>query len=523
MNGSIFRKAIAIGILSSTFGIASIALSTTSASASSVITAATAALPKFGDNGPEVVRLQEAIMARGFTIKGGVTGTYSEATRSALKSLQKVAGFKASGTLDEKTAKFLGLVDVVALSSSSLPAVGASGDAVWSVQQALINSGFAVKGGADGKFGLATTIALGKFQAAKGLTVTKVVDEATAIALGMLQAPKSVVVSSVVVASAKTSATTATPAAVVTSNYPKLGDRSETVKAIQTVLMNDSIGLVGGADGRFGKGTSAAIAEYQKRRGLNITGSMDDATNAAMFAAPVAASVAPVAATTAMTFETLPARGQTGELVRALQNALIANGTEVKGGADGVFGVATTVAISNFQAARALNQTKVLDVNTAVALALIPSFESLGLPTLQVFPMQGGCGFSDTWHDPRSGGRLHEGVDIMGAKGLAIYATNDGVISRMSSGGALGGNVIYVKIPNGTYFYYAHLDSFAPGMTAGVPVKAGQIIGYNGSTGSGGSSHLHFEVHPFGGPAVSPYQFVKAVDACNVTTVLPQS
>ena len=516
MNGSIFRKAIAIGILSSTFGIASIALSTTSASASPVISAAPAALPKFGDNGPEVVRLQEAIMARGFSIKGGVTGSYSEATRSALKSLQKVAGFKASGMLDEKTAKFLGLVDVVALSASSLPVVGASGDAVWSVQQALINSGFAVKGGADGKFGLATTIALGKFQAAKGLTVTKVVDEATAIALGMLSAPKPVVVASV-----KTSATTATPAAVVTSNFPKLGDRSETVKAIQTVLINDSIGLVGGADGRFGKGTSAAIAEYQKRRGLNITGSMDDATNAAMFAAPVAAPVAPIAAATTMTFETLPARGQSGDLVRALQNALIANGTAVKGGADGVFGVATTVAISNFQAARALNQTKVLDVNTAVALALIPSFESLGLPTLQVFPMQGGCGFTDTWHDPRSGGRLHEGVDIIGAKGLAIYATNDGVISRMSTGGALGGNAIYVKIPNGTYFYYAHLDSFAPGMAAGVPVKAGQIIGYNGSTGST-TPHLHFEVHPFGGPAVNPYQFVKAVDACNVTTVLPQ-
>jgi peptidoglycan hydrolase-like protein with peptidoglycan-binding domain len=514
MNGSILRKTIAIGLLSSTFGIASIAMSTTSASASPLITAAPAALPKFGDNGPEVVRLQEAIMARGFTIKGGVTGSYSEATRSALKSLQKVAGFKASGTLDEKTAKFLGLVDVVALSSSSLPAVGASGDAVWSVQQALINSGFAVKGGADGKFGLATTIALSKFQAAKGLTVTKVVDEATAVALGMLSAPKVVVVASV-----KTVA--AAPAAVVTSNFPKLGDRSETVKAIQTVLINDSIGLVGGADGRFGKGTSAAIAEYQKRRGLNITGTMDDATNAAMFAAPVATPAAPVAAATSMTYETLPARGQSGDLVRALQNALIANGTEVKGGADGVFGVATTVAISNFQAARALNQTKVLDVNTAVALALIPSFESLGLPTLQVFPMQGGCGFTDTWHDPRSGGRLHEGVDIIGAKGLAIYATNDGVISRMSTGGALGGNAIYVKIPNGTYFYYAHLDSFAPGMAAGVPVKAGQIIGYNGSTGTT-TPHLHFEVHPFGGPAVNPYQFVKAVDACNVTTVLPQ-
>jgi peptidoglycan hydrolase-like protein with peptidoglycan-binding domain len=60
---------------------------------------------------------------------------------------------------------------------------------VWSLQQALINSGVQVKGGADGKFGLATSIALGKFQAMKGLSVTKSVDESTAIALGLLAAP----------------------------------------------------------------------------------------------------------------------------------------------------------------------------------------------------------------------------------------------------------------------------------------------------------------------------------------------
>jgi murein DD-endopeptidase MepM/ murein hydrolase activator NlpD len=186
-----------------------------------------------------------------------------------------------------------------------------------------------------------------------------------------------------------------------------------------------------------------------------------------------------------------------------------------------VFGVATTVAISNFQAARALNQTKVLDVNTAVALALIPTLESLGLPTLQVFPMQGRCGFTDTWGQARSEGRSHEGTDVIGARGLALYATNDGVISRMSTGGRLGGNAIYVKIPNGTYFYYAHLDSFAPGMAAGVPVKTGQVIGYVGSTGTT-TPHLHFEVHPFGGAAVNPYAILKAADACNVMDVLPQ-
>ena len=515
MNGSIFRQAIVIGALATTFGIAATCVTTTTAWAAPVVSASLTQLVQLGDSGPEVVRLQEAILARGFTIKGGITGSYSNATRFALKSLQKVAGFKATGILDEQTAKFLGLVDVVALSASSLPAVGASGDAVWSVQTALINKGFAVKGGADGKYGLATTIALAKFQAAKGLAVTKLVDEATAVALGMLSAPKPVIAAAVKVVSA----------AVATSGLPKLGDRSDAVKAIQNVLLNDVIGLVGGADGRFGNGTSAAIAEYQKRRGLNITGTMDDATNATMFPAPVAAQ-APVAANTivtTMTFDSLPARGQSSELVRALQNALIANGTEIKGGADGVFGVATTIALGNFQTARGLNQTKVLDVNTAVALTLIPSLESLGLPTLQVFPMQGRCGFTDTWGQARSEGRTHEGTDVMGARGLALYAVKDGVISKMSTGGRLGGTTIYLKIADGTYFYYAHLDSFAAGVVTGMTVKAGQIIGYVGSTGDAGTPHLHFEVHPFGGAAVNPYAILKAADACNVTDVLPQS
>ena len=443
MKSNILRKVVAISALSITFGIAATSISTTAVSASSVISTGASQLPQFGDSGPQVVRLQEAILARGFSIKGGVSGAYSKATRSALKSLQKVAGFKATGSLDSKTAKFLGLVDVTALSTSSLPAVGSTGDSVWSVQQALINSGFAVKGGADGRFGLATSIALGKFQSAKGLNVTKIVDEPTAIALGLLSAPKAVAVAA--------------------------------VKAVATPV--------------------AAPA-------------------------PVAAPVA--APATLMTFETLPIRGQKGDLVRALQNALIANGIPVKGGADGIFGVATSVAIESFQIARGLNQSKVLDINTAIALALIPSLESLGLPTLQVFPMQGRCGFTDTWGQARSEGRSHEGTDIIGARGLALYATNDGVISKVSTGGRNGGNAIYLTLPNGTYFYYAHLDSFAPGIAAGVPVKAGQVIGYNGSTGNTETPHLHFEVHPFGGPAVNPYAILKAVDACNVTDVLPQ-
>ena len=443
MNAGIIRKAIIAAAVS--LSVATISTSITAAPvAAQSASAKSASLPKLGESGPEVTRMQQAIVARGFTIKGGIDGSFGSATQVALKSLQKVAGFAPTGTLDAKTAKFLGLVDVAPLSKSNFPTVGTSGDAVWSLQQALINSGVQVKGGADGKFGLATSIALGKFQALKGLSVTKSVDEPTAIALGLLAAPAPV---------AKSTA----------------------------------------------KKTVAAAS------------------------APVAVPVVAIAPTTGspITIDTLPVRGQKSENVRALQNALITAGIEVKGGADGVFGVATSVSIGKFQSAQGLNVTTALDAPTAAALGLIPSLAELGLPTLQAFPVQGRCGFTDTWQASRPGGRQHEGVDIIGARGLAIYAVADGVITKMLTGGALSGNSIRLTIADGTYFFYAHLDGFAAGLTAGQTVRAGQIIGYLGSTGAT-SNHLHFEVHPKGGAAVNPYPLVKAVDACNVTELLPQ-
>jgi murein DD-endopeptidase MepM/ murein hydrolase activator NlpD len=438
MNAGIIRKSIIAAAVSISISAVATSVSVTPVAAQS-ISAKTSSLPKMGESGPEVTRMQQAIVARGFTIKGGIDGSFGSATQLALKSLQKVAGFRPTGTLDAKTAKFLGLVDVAPLTKSNFPTVGASGDAVWSLQQALINNGVQVKGGADGKFGLATSIALGKFQALKGLAVTKSVDESTAIALGLLAAP------------------------------------------VQKVSAKKTVGAA---------------------------------------SAPVAAPAVAVAPST-ITIDSLPARGQTSENVRTLQNSLINAGIEVKGGADGVFGVATSVAIGKFQSAQGMNVTTALDAPTAAALGLIPTLAELGLPSLQAFPMQGRCSFSDSWHAPRGGGRLHEGVDIIGARGLAIYAVVDGTITRMLTGGALSGNSIRLTAPDGTYYFYAHLDGFAAGLATGQTVRAGQVIGYNGSTGAT-TAHLHFEIHPQGGAAVNPYPIVKAVDACNVTELLPQ-
>ena len=362
--------------------------------------ATTAALPVLGDSGATVSRMQEALIARGFTLKGGADGVFSASTQSTLKSFQKVAGFKATGRLDERTAKFLGLI------AADQPAAK-------------------------------------KIKAAATTSAAPVVAPVKAKA-----AP--------VVAPVKATA----------------------AQAVAPVV--------------------------------------------APVAAPVAAPVVvPVAGM--LTIDTLPTRGQRSDAVRLVQEKLITNGVEVKGGADGIFGLATSISLANFQTSRGLNATSAVDLPTAIALGVLPDLATLGIPQINVFPSQGRCSFSDSWHAPRPGNRLHIGVDIVGPKGLALYAVVDGTITKMyGADSSLSGNALRLTGADKTYFFYAHLDSFAPGITVGSTVRAGQIIGYMGSTGNSGVSHLHFEVHPGGGDAINPYPVVKAVDACHVTEVLPQ-
>jgi murein DD-endopeptidase MepM/ murein hydrolase activator NlpD len=120
--------------------------------------------------------------------------------------------------------------------------------------------------------------------------------------------------------------------------------------------------------------------------------------------------------------------------------------------------------------------------------------------------------FTDTWGAPRSGGRTHKGTDIMNPYGNKVHAVVDGKISRFSNS-SLGGISLYVQGVDGDEYYYAHLSGYAAGIHPGVPVKAGELIAYNGNTGdaAGGAPHVHFEFHPGGGAPVNPYPTVQAI------------
>ncbi len=126
-------------------------------------------------------------------------------------------------------------------------------------------------------------------------------------------------------------------------------------------------------------------------------------------------------------------------------------------------------------------------------------------------PVAGAVSFSDSWGDSRSGGRAHQGVDMIAARNTPLVAIYSGTIQRLSSGN-LSGLAIWLRSDNGDTFFYAHLESYAE-ISAGQSVAEGEVIGYNGSSGNAPDflPHLHFEYHPGGGGAVNPYPLVRSI------------
>ena len=128
------------------------------------------------------------------------------------------------------------------------------------------------------------------------------------------------------------------------------------------------------------------------------------------------------------------------------------------------------------------------------------------------------------------GGHFHGGIDIKteGRRGLPVYATCGGYVSRIKISGGGYGHALYLTHADGSMSVYAHLDRFAEPVASYVrkaqykqesftvelfPEKGqfsfaqGQVVGISGNTGGSTGPHLHFEIRDAQQRPLNPLEY----------------
>lgn len=148
-------------------------------------------------------------------------------------------------------------------------------------------------------------------------------------------------------------------------------------------------------------------------------------------------------------------------------------------------------------AARALAETRPGSQSLASAVMMPVSVPQLVIPVAGVQRRQ----LVDTFTQSREdGARAHNAIDIPALLGTPVIAAAAGQVEKLFVS-VKGGNTVYVRSPERTLiYYYAHLDTYAPGLAEGQAVRQGQALGTVGSTGdaSPDAPHLHFEIQQTG-------------------------
>ena len=126
--------------------------------------------------------------------------------------------------------------------------------------------------------------------------------------------------------------------------------------------------------------------------------------------------------------------------------------------------------------------------NKSKMLASIPAIQPVANKDLK--RMTSGYGYRI--HPIYKTRKMHYGMDYSAKVGTEIYATGDGIISKVKRSKRGYGN--YVKINHGFGYetLYAHMSRYI--VKKGQKVKRGEVIGYVGNSGISTAPHLHYEV-----------------------------
>jgi murein DD-endopeptidase MepM/ murein hydrolase activator NlpD len=103
--------------------------------------------------------------------------------------------------------------------------------------------------------------------------------------------------------------------------------------------------------------------------------------------------------------------------------------------------------------------------------------------------------------------RYHTGLDFRAGFGTPIRAVTSGTVVYAGNKGNWAGNHVAVRHSGGYTSMSSHMQSMS--VSDGQSVRAGQIIGYVGSTGRSFGAHLHFEIYP---PGVQPGDVYNAIN-----------
>lgn len=101
----------------------------------------------------------------------------------------------------------------------------------------------------------------------------------------------------------------------------------------------------------------------------------------------------------------------------------------------------------------------------------------------------------------------HTGLDFAIASGTPVMSVTNGTVTSVEYAGSYGNQVI-VTTDDGEELWYCHLSGYA--VEVGDKVRAGEVLGFVGSTGNSTGPHLHLEVRPGAGDPVDPYSALVA-------------
>jgi murein DD-endopeptidase MepM/ murein hydrolase activator NlpD len=139
---------------------------------------------------------------------------------------------------------------------------------------------------------------------------------------------------------------------------------------------------------------------------------------------------------------------------------------------------------------------------------LLPSATAplLGVPQVETpeltgtpyfYPVFGGTSVTDEYGTPTPNGAWVRGADIYGRLGQPVVAVAQGTLYGVGWNHG-SGNKLWLRDTQGNQFLYTHLSAFSKLASNGAHVRAGQVIGFMGATGTSAGPHvrLHFEVYP---------------------------